>query len=110
MRARSPSRVAGSTGVPSTWTEPASGQITPRMSRSRVDLPEPLEPRSTWVVPERTVSDTASRAGVAPKRFVTSWTAITPAFYRKLDKRPRSGDNARHMTQVGILFEALLLS
>jgi hypothetical protein len=41
---------------------------------------------------------------------VTSWTAITPAFYRKLDNRPRSGHNARHMTQVSRRFEALLLS
>ena len=70
---------------------PRRGQTRPRMSRSRVDLPEPLEPRSTWVVPERTLSDTASRAGVAPKRFVTSWTSITPAFYRKLDNRRSLG-------------------
>ena len=74
--------MAGSTGVPSTRTEPVSGQVRPRMSRSTVDLPEPLEPRSTWVVPGRTSRDTESRAGVAPKRLVTSWTAITPAFYR----------------------------
>ena len=100
----------GSTGVPSTRTEPASGQIRPRMSRSTVDLPEPLDPRSTWVVPGRTSRDTASRAGVAPKRFVTSWTSITPAFYRKLDNRPQSGHNAGHMMQVGTLHKALLLS
>jgi hypothetical protein len=35
------------------------------------------------VVPGRTSRDTASRAGVPPKRFVTSRTSITPAFYRK---------------------------
>jgi len=62
--------VAGPSGVPSTRTEPASGQIRPRMSRSMVDLPEPLDPRSTWVVPGRTSRDTASRAGCA-ERFVT---------------------------------------
>ena len=80
------------------------------MSRSTVDLPDPLDPSRTWVVPGRTSRDTASRAGVAPKRFVTSWTSITPAFYRKLDNRPRSGHNSRHMTQVSRRFEALLLS
>ena len=49
---------------------------SPRITRSRVDLPEPLEPSSTWVVPGATSSETSSSATVAPYRLLTWRTAI----------------------------------
>src|SRR4029450_2995836 len=51
MRLTSPARVDLVTGVPSTSTSPPSGSTRPRMSRRTVDLPEPLEPSSTWTAP-----------------------------------------------------------
>ena len=82
MRATSRSRLPASTATPSTTTVPASGAARPRMRRSTVDLPDPLEPSSTWVAPGGTSRETESSATVAPKRLVTSRRAITPAFYR----------------------------
>jgi len=63
--------VEPSTPVPSTTTVPSSGVASPRISRSTVDLPEPLEPSRTWVVPAVTSIDTWSSATAWPKRFVT---------------------------------------
>src|SRR5690349_10088570 len=114
MRATSRSRLLASTGTPSTVTEPESAVARPRMSRSTVDLPDPLEPSSTWVAPGGASSETPASATVDPKRLVTSRRAITPAFYpespRTLDKRGPRGHNARHMYGVGIRHENLLLT
>ena len=78
-------RVSGVTATPSTATVPASGKITPSTSLRIVDLPHPLEPSSTCVVPRGTVSDTSSTAGVAPKRLVTPLSSITHAAYMGSD-------------------------
>src|SRR5215475_14589878 len=77
MRRTRAVRVASVTRVPSTRTLPASGMSRPRMRRSTVDLPEPLEPRSTCTVPAATSSDTSSRATRSPKRLVTPRSSIT---------------------------------
>src|SRR5262249_50602533 len=77
MRPTRAVRVASVTRVPSTRTSPASGMSKPRMSRSTVDLPEPLEPRSTCTVPAATSIDTSSRATWSPKRLVTFLSSIT---------------------------------
>src|SRR6266849_2687639 len=60
MRLTSSARVEGVTGVPSTIASPASGSTRPRMTRSTVDFPDPLEPRRTWGVAGRTSIDTPS--------------------------------------------------
>src|SRR6266542_19816 len=77
MRFTSPARVAGLTSVPSTRTCPSSGGTRPRMQRNTVDLPDPLEPRSTWTVPGCTSMDTPSSATRSPNRLVTSRSSIT---------------------------------
>src|SRR5262250_213703 len=96
MRRTRAARVASVTRVPSTRTSPASGMSRPRMSRSTVDLPEPLEPRSTCTVPAATSSDTSSRATRSPKRLVTPRSSITtrpaPAFSRSAG----GGGSANH--------------
>src|SRR5215470_3694343 len=70
-------RVLSLTAVPSTRTSPESGRTRPRMTRSTVDLPEPLDPRSTWTVPGSTLMDTPSRAIRSPNRLVTPLSSIT---------------------------------
>src|SRR5437762_3223173 len=65
--------------TPSTSTSPVSGATSPRMTRATVDLPDPLDPSRTWVVPDATCSETSSSATVAPKRLLTWWTAIMRA-------------------------------
>ena len=55
----------------------SSGASSPAMTRSSVDLPEPLGPSSAVSEPSSTSSETSSRARKSPKRFVTSVTAIT---------------------------------
>src|SRR5262245_26969274 len=79
MRLTSAARVERSTRVPSTRTLPSSGVARPRISRRTVDLPDPLEPRRTWVWPAATSIDTPSSAPGSPNRFVTSRSAITLA-------------------------------
>src|SRR4030095_4180093 len=70
-------RVASLTGVPSTRTCPSSVATRPSTTRSTVDLPDPLEPRSTWTVPGCTSMNTRSRATRSPNRLLTSLSSIT---------------------------------
>ena len=48
------------------------------MTRSSVDLPEPLGPSSAVSEPSGTSSETSSSARKSPKRFVTASTEIMP--------------------------------
>ena len=53
---------------PSMKTAPESGRSSPFRQRISVDLPAPLRPMMPRISPLRTVSETPSSAGVAPKR------------------------------------------
>jgi hypothetical protein len=55
---------------------PLSGSSRPAMTRSSVDLPEPLGPSSAVSEPSGTSSDTSSRARKSPNCFVTASTEI----------------------------------
>src|SRR5215510_8464876 len=96
MRRTRATRVASVTRVPSTSTLPASGMSRPRMSRSTVDLPEPLEPRSTCTVPAATSIDTSSRATWSPKRLVTFLSSITTRSARTGPRSAGGGGSANH--------------
>src|SRR5438034_1574574 len=92
-------RVASFTGVPSTRTCPSSGATRPSTTRSTVDLPDPLEPRSTWTVPDCTARDTPSSATLSPNRLLTCLSSITmmphPAASGIAPGRGGSADHAR---------------
>src|SRR5215475_13323180 len=96
MRRTRAARVASVTRVPSTRTSPASGMSKPRMSRSTVDLPEPLEPRSTCTVPAATSIDTSSRATWSPKRLVTFLSSITTRSARTGPRSAGDDGSANH--------------
>jgi hypothetical protein len=46
--------LSGVTGLPSNSIEPESGSIKRMIIRSKVDLPQPLGPMSTVVLPDST--------------------------------------------------------
>src|SRR4051794_11697923 len=75
MRRRSAGAVAGVSSTPSSVTVPPSGAIRPTMSRSSVDLPQPLGPISTVVRPGSTVSDVGCSTVTPPYFLVTSWSS-----------------------------------
>jgi hypothetical protein len=53
-------------GVPSTVAVPAWGRSSVASTRSRVDLPAPLGPKTTSVRPVSSVSETSCRAARMP--------------------------------------------
>jgi hypothetical protein len=61
---------------PEMTISPVSGVSSPAMIRSRVDLPDPLGPRSAVSEPPSTSSETSSRAANSPKRLVTFLATI----------------------------------
>jgi hypothetical protein len=73
-----PRRWTGSAvaSAPAMTTRPLSGASSPAITRSRVDLPEPLGPSSAVSAPSGAVSVTSSRARKAPKLLVTASTEI----------------------------------
>ena len=58
-------------------TSPASGCSSPAITRSSVDLPEPLGPSSAISAPLGTLTETSSSATNSPNRFVTLRASIT---------------------------------
>ena len=82
-RASIASRTVAPSGSSSTWpsapmppaiatmTSPASGESSPLMRRSSVDLPEPLSPMMPMRSPGRTASSMRSRTTRSPNRFVS---------------------------------------
>jgi hypothetical protein len=57
-------------------TSPESGVSSPAMTRSSVDLPDPLGPSSAISDPLGTETETSSSATNSPKRLVTLRTSI----------------------------------
>src|SRR5690349_10290151 len=57
-------------------TRPASGCSSPAITRSRVDLPDPLGPSRAVSPPSGTLIETSSSATKSPKRLVTSLTVM----------------------------------
>src|SRR5207244_1021228 len=73
---RSPT-LRNSASSPSKRTSPRSGQSSPAMMRSSVVLPDPDGPSSASSSPDSMSRLTLSRAVKAPKRLVTSCSAIS---------------------------------
>ena len=68
-RARACAGPAISTGSPSRAIVPLSGWWIPARILTSVLLPAPFSPTRPWISPGTNVSDTSSRAWVAPNRF-----------------------------------------
>ncbi len=58
-------------GSPAISTTPSSGTTVPLAMPSKVDLPEPFSPRTAWISPARTSSDTLLLAWTGPYRLET---------------------------------------
>src|ERR671930_124800 len=79
--------------APSSRTWPSSGCSRPAITRSRVDLPLPLGPRSAVRPPSGTAMETLSRATKSPNRLVTLLTEIAisgPLFDGLRDEHART--------------------
>src|SRR5258706_6204605 len=76
MRRRRAWALSGRSASPSKTTRPPSGAINPAMSRSTVDLPQPLGPIRTVVVP----SAKSSESGASAKRGLS----VLAAFSRRI--------------------------
>ena len=61
---------------PLTTTVPESGTSRPAITRSSVDLPEPLGPSSAVSLPSGASIEMSSRAAKSPKRLETDSTEI----------------------------------
>ena len=82
---------------------PWSGAMTPAMILPRVDLPAPFSPTKAWTVPAAMVSDTSSRARVAPKDlprpWTARWTSSSVDHARSVDGGRLSGRSARPLRE-----------
>ena len=65
---------------PLTTIVPESGTSSPAITRSSVDLPEPLGPSRAVSLPSGASNEMSSRAVKSPKRLETDSTAITFRF------------------------------
>ena len=63
--------LAGDSSTPSNSTRPASGETRPTISRSSVDLPQPLGPSRTVVRPRAGISEVGASASFGPKDLET---------------------------------------
>src|SRR4030095_14511804 len=83
--------LAGVTALPSKSIKPESGSIKRMINRSKVDLPQPLGPIRTIVLPGSTERFVGNTAMAPPERLLTSWsltnaltlgsTCLRPAYY-----------------------------
>ena len=73
---RTSSTVAGVSSVPAIETEPASGCTRPIISRSSVDLPQPLGPIKAVVRPAAIVRSISWRTTDPPYDFETPFSSI----------------------------------
>src|SRR3954447_3423013 len=74
-------------------TCPSSGCSSPAITRSSVDFPLPLGPRSAVSPPSGTSMETSSRATKSPNRLVTFLTemAMSGLLHRLWDEHTRTG-------------------
>src|SRR4051812_8347547 len=82
-------------------TVPASGVSRPEITRSRVDLPLPLGPRSAVSEPLATSIETSSSATKSPNRLVTLRASIATAHHRHQEKGQNREPCEQHRRRVG---------